>query len=373
MKRWWIAFILGLSQITLASAQQSVRVGLFESELPQSVEVTTVAGAHEWVDAQGQVIGPLRLKQVVSATGERLRLGDMALDYVYLRPTVPQSRVQLRALGKYPTVHTGRIHFLMESGGIRCVLEAELESYLEGVLSAESGKGHHPEYYRAQAVVSRTYTVQAMGRHRMQGFDVCDAVHCQAYHGVGTVNDTLQKAVASTRGTLLVDRQGRPITAAFHSNCGGQTQGAENVWQRPLDYLVGVPDTFCLAMPHAQWTRSVPSADWRDWLVQRRAGSSERTTFLPNERFDALPDSGSRVRAIEARSAFGLQSSYFVAVDDGAEVRFMGQGFGHGVGLCQEGAMQRAVHGETYDRILHHYYTGVRLTSLESLNLFRGD
>lgn len=366
-----IALVVGLAAFAWAGAQQTVRIGLFEQHLPTELEIKAVQGAFEWVNAQGEVLQPLGGPTSLSMAENRLRLGDSGTEYVHLRPTLAQSRVQLRAPGKHPTLHTGRIHFLVESGGIRCILEAELESYLQGVLSAEAGKGHHPEYYRAQAVVSRTYTVQAMGRHRMQGFDLCDAVHCQAYHGIGTVNDTLQSAVESTAGTLLVDRQGRPITAAFHSNCGGQTQGAENVWQRPLDYLVGVPDTFCLAMPHAQWTKSVPSEAWRTWLNERRAGSSERTTFLPNERFDALPDSGARVRAIEARSAFGLQSSYFVAVDDGAEVRFMGQGFGHGVGLCQEGAMQRALHGVSYERILHHYYTGVRLTSLDALHLFR--
>lgn len=373
MKWGFVVVLVMWAPLTMVWSQQPVRIGLFEGNLPTSVELTALSGAFEWVDAQGKVIHEMGIKSALSLANGRLNLVEGERDYVHLRPTLPQSRVQLRAPGKYPTVHTGRLHFLVESGGIRCVLEAELEAYLQGVLSAEAGKGHHPEYYRAQAVVSRTYTIQAMGRHRMQGFDVCDAVHCQAYHGIGTVNDTLRQAVESTAGTLLVDRQGRPITAAFHSNCGGQTQGAENVWQRPVEYLVGVADTFCLAMPHAQWTKSVPSEAWRSWLDERRAGSSERTTFLPNERFDALPDSGARIRAIEARSAFGLQSSYFVAVDDGREVRFMGQGFGHGVGLCQEGAMQRALRGATYDRILHHYYTGVRLTSLEALGLFQRD
>jgi len=181
----------------------------------------------------------------------------------------------------------------------------------------------------------------------------------------------LREAVLSTAGEILVDRKGMPITAAFHSNCGGQTQGAENVWQRPLEYLVSREDTFCRAMPHAMWTRSVPSIEWREWLDHERNSSSGRTSFLTADRIEMLPDSGASVRAADVRLKFGFPSSYFVSVDDGNEVRFMGQGFGHGVGLCQEGAMERARRGQSAATILHHYYTNVRITSLESLLMFR--
>jgi stage II sporulation protein D len=373
MKGWrwaWIALaVCWADQVVLA--QNKVRIGLNEGALPVELQVAAVAGGFEWTDAEGKVIEPLGRSATVAVVEGRLVVSGKDLDYAYLRPILPESRVQLRVPGEFPTVHAGSMHLLLEQGRIRCVLETELETYLQGVLSAESGKGHHPEYYRAQAVVSRTYTLQALERHRMQGFNLCDDVHCQAYHGIGSVNDTLREAVISTRGMVLIDQKGKPITAAFHSNCGGQTQGAENVWQRPLGYLIGVPDTFCLAMPHAQWTKSVDSESWRSWLNEHREGTSERTTFLPNARMDCLPDSGARIRAVEARESFGLQSSYFVVVDDGQSVRFMGQGFGHGVGLCQEGAMQRARSGATFDDILHHYYTGVRLTSIQALGLFR--
>lgn len=359
-----------LMLVLVAQGQERVRIGLYEADLPSEVRISIVVGGYEWVAADGRRLAPVLGPTTLRVADETLMGLGNPLEYVHVRPTIPQSRLELRTPGGFPTVHAGSLHFLVERGRIRCILEAPLERYLQGVLSAESGKGHHPEYYRAQAIVSRTYTVQAEGRHRMQGFDLCDAVHCQAYHGLGTVNDTLEFAVESTASTVLVDRSGRPITAAFHSNCGGYTQGAENVWQRRLEYLVGVPDTFCLAMPHAQWTQAVPSEAWRNWLDARRGSGSSRTTFLPNERMDLLPDSGGRIRAAEARTAFGLQSSYFVTVDDGMEVRFMGHGFGHGVGLCQEGAMERARHGSTAADILHHYYTGVRLTSLDALDVF---
>lgn len=369
MRSWLVCWMMCWLAWT-AVGQERLRIGLFEGELPVRVTASAESGAYEWVDRTGRTIAPLSGRVTVALEGGLFRFEGREAAYLYLRPTLPGSRLRMAPAGAYPTIHTGNVHWIQEQGRIRCILETDLETYLQGVLSAESGKGHHPEYYRAQAIVSRTYTVQAMGRHRLQGFDLCDDVHCQAYHGNGTVNDTLRNAVSSTVGQIVVDRSGRAITAAFHSNCGGHTQGAENVWQQSVDYLVGVPDTFCLAMPHAQWTKTVAAKDWHAWLREQRHDSSGRTTFLPNERINFLPDSGTAVRAAAARSAFGLQSSYFVTVDDGLEVRFMGQGFGHGVGLCQEGAMERARNGATASDILHHYYSGVRLTSLHALNWF---
>lgn len=354
----------------VASSQDRIRIGLFDGHLPTELSVTTESGAFEWVNREGRVLGALGKGTQLKCEGGLIAVAQERVDYVCLRPTVPSGRVRLAYPGEFPTLHSGRFHFMVDGNQIRCILETGMETYLQGVLSAESGKGHHPEYYAAQAIVSRTYTVQALDRHRLQGFDLCDDVHCQAYHGLGSVNDTLREAVHSTAGSVVVDRTGRPITAAFHSNCGGHTQGAENVWQRPLNYLVGVPDTFCLAMPHAQWTKTVPTPEWREWLAAHRGGGSTRTTFLPNTRVNFLPDSGESVRAAQARAAFGLQSSFFVTVDDGEHVRFMGQGFGHGVGLCQEGAMERARLGASAADILHHYYRDVRITSMHALGWF---
>lgn len=369
----WIGCLLACLVWAPAWGQQRLRIGLFEGDLPTSITVSTEAGAFEWVNRDGVVLAPLGHSAQIRCEGGKLAWDGRAWDYLHLRPVVAGSALRMVAPGEFPAVHEGRIHFIVEQQRIRCILETAMEAYLPGVLSAEAGKGHHREYYAAQAIVSRTYTVQALDRHRQQGFDLCDAVHCQAYHGIGTVNDTLRDAVHATAGSVVVDRTGRPITAAFHSNCGGHTQGAENVWQRPLNYLVGVPDTFCLAMPHAQWMKTVPSAAWRNWLAEHRTGSSDRTTFLPNARVNYLPDSEQAVRAAQARAAFGLQSSYFVTVDDGEHVRFMGQGFGHGVGLCQEGAMERARHGASAADILHHYYRDVRITSMQSLGWFLAD
>jgi stage II sporulation protein D len=91
--------------------------------------------------------------------------------------------------------------------------------------------------------------------------------------------------------------------------------------------------------------------------------------FLPTGRVNDLPDARAQIRAAEVRKAFALRSSYFVTLAQGDSVRFIGKGFGHGVGMCQEGAMNRARHGQSAQDILHTYYTGVRIADLKSMRL----
>ncbi len=394
MASWgWLALWLGLSlqasapppplnpvlaPVTAVSGlpitgPDKVRIGLFDSALPRALVLEPLDGAYQVLNRAGQVIDTLEGRwsiQVHPSQPGKWEHDGQALDYAYFRPLVADSRLRIDPAGPmHAQHHPGGLHVLREGDKLRCILDVALDDYLVGVLSAEAGKGHHPEFYRAQAIVSRTYTLTSIQRHAGQGFNLCDAVHCQAYHGISNANEIQRDAVRSTSGLVLLDRQGAPITAAFHSNCGGQTQGAENVWQRPLPYLVGVQDTFCLAMPHCQWEKSVPMSQWEAWLQAQPGPAPASLQFLPTDRVNDLPDDRATIRAAEVRKAFALRSSYFVTLAQGDTVRFIGKGFGHGVGMCQEGAMNRARHGATAHEILHTYYSGVKIADLHSMRL----
>lgn len=357
----------------LPPPEDRVRIGLFEKELPRSLALAPLGGAYQVLDRDGNILDTLDSKwqiQVGGGTRDQWTQGGRTFSYAYFRPLAADSKLRIDPAGPvHPQHHPGGLHLVREGDALRCILEVALDEYLVGVLSAEAGKGHHPEFYEAQAIVSRTYTLTALQRHAGQGFQLCDAVHCQAYHGVATASEAHREAVVATTGLVLLDRQGDPITAAFHSNCGGQTQGAENVWQRPLPYLVGVQDTFCLAMPHCQWEKSVPMGQWEAWLRAQPGPAPVDGQFLPTGRVNDLPDARAQIRAAEVRKAFALRSSYFVTLAQGDSVRFIGKGFGHGVGMCQEGAMNRARHGQSAQDILHTYYTGVRIADLKSMRL----
>lgn len=335
--------------VAAAGSGQAVRVGVWHGHEPKSFEVYTWAGGYELADADGRILDTLRGTWTVAREGAAWRIGDHLLPAVCLRPFLPESVLWVRRPGIAAEHHPGALCLGGTAERPRCVLETSVERYLPGVLSAETGRGHALEFYRAQAIVARTYTAEAVARiprHPGEGIDVCDGVHCQAYHGTATGSDTLRLGVASTRGLVALDSTGFPITAAFHSNCGGMTRGSEDVWHTALPYLVARPDSFCLNAPHSRWEKSASADAWRRFLAAQDAPDAAALT--PRER-------------ATARTTFGLRSARFDVEVQGSQVRFMGLGFGHGVGLCQEGAMARARSGADAAAILDAYFYGVRL------------
>ncbi len=67
------------------------------------------------------------------------------------------------------------------------------------------------------------------------------------------------------------------------------------------------------------------------------------------------------------RRLLGLRSTYFDAEFKDGQVKLTGRGYGHGVGLCQQGAMEMAQNGYTYSQILGYYYKGVSLAPISAI------
>lgn len=267
-------------------------------------------------------------------------------------------------------------HLILRSykGKLVLVNEVMLEHYVAGVTEAESGKGHEEEYYKVQAMIARTYALANLRRHAANGFHLCDEVHCQAYSGKSRFEPLIPEATENTRDQVLVDSDIRLITAAFHSNCGGQTLNAEHVWSRSLPYLVGRTDTFCYTMPHSQWEHTVNRSEWLNYLSSKKASRPDDSLVVEIE-YDAerplyIADQREGLKLAEVRKDFGLKSAFFKVIPDGDRVRFMGRGFGHGVGLCQEGAMRMAQFGLESRDILHFYYRDVHIINRRHISFF---
>ena len=262
------------------------------------------------------------------------------------------------------------------NGNLTLINEVEIDHYVAGVVEAESGKNQLAEYYKVQSIISRTYALANRTRHMGRGYELCDRVHCQVYHGKSRWNDSIPIATDETEGLVLVDQDINLITAAFSSNCGGRTLKAEQVWSQPRSYLVGVPDTFCLVMPHSNWETTVDKDQWLNYLKKENYPVNDTigdaTFYFPENKNSYFSDSTYNLKVTDLRRKFKLRSTFFTVQDDGGNrIRLIGQGFGHGVGLCQEGAMNRARCGWDYRSILHHYYTNVHLIHLNSLEFFR--
>jgi len=251
----------------------------------------------------------------------------------------------------------------------------DLDNYVAGVVEAEVGRKPPKEYFKLQAIICRTYALSNTHKHLMEGFNLCDGVHCQAYHGK-TFFEDIVKASLQTRGAVIVDSDIQLITAAFHSNCGGQTVNSEDVWTKSLYYLRSVKDTFCLKKKNSFWETKVDGERWKSYLMAKLPKSTNDTMYSHyehEEREIFLPTQPQTLSFEDIRHRFRLRSAYFRFKSEGNDVHIHGRGYGHGVGLCQEGAMEMAALGYNYSEILHFYYSGVHIIDLSALDFFKED
>jgi stage II sporulation protein D len=271
-------------------------------------------------------------------------------------------------LGTYPDHLRVNIH----ASHLLLINRLNIENYVAGVVEAESGKERHIEYYKVQSIISRTYALANFRRHVAEGYQLCDQVHCQVFHGKSRFEPLIPRAVMGTKGIVLVDDEIALITAAFSSNCGGKTRNSEEVWSFPSSYLKSIVDTFCLNSDHARWKRTIHKSEWI--AFQNQISSAPNPHGKGSFIADAISEIAYNKDDLNAiRRHFGLNSTRFIIEEKQDSIVFTGRGFGHGVGLCQEGAMQMAEKGYSFTEMLEFYYSNIHLIELSNLGFFKSD
>lgn len=253
------------------------------------------------------------------------------------------------------------------------VNEVSLEDYLLGVLSGEVPKDWPLEALKAQAIAARTFAIRKRDEARAAGlkWDLESNTLHQVYEGSGKIGGGIRQAVKETKG-LILTYDSKPIQAMFHSNCGGRTSRASEVWSSELPYLRSVTCGYCSKGAHYRWTTEMLVPD----LIRKLRASGVLLSDVVALRVGARDDSG-RVRTLEITDADGrersvkgsqfrmalgpdvVKSTRFEPELMSDRVRFTGTGWGHGVGLCQEGAEGMARQGYNAFEILRKYYPGV--------------
>jgi SpoIID/LytB domain protein len=292
---------------------------------------------------------------------------------------------------------------IISSKTISLINILSIEEYLYGVLPSEINASADPQALKAQAVAARTialYSIKSSQRHRNEGFDVCADTHCQVYQGMSVEKSRTNKAVDETKGEIIVYR-GEPIEAIYHSNCGGCLRpdvfygkpyyalafdSKKKFYQlSPYEeemWFVSWPQSFC---SHSQtssyrWQRVYDSQDFslafgRDIKEIKAIRPKEKISGMAYKTLELIDKSGSHdIKGdFNIRNYFDkLRSSSFKvdikfsnipAAKNAKEVKketrmifFWGAGFGHGVGMCQDGTEYMAKDGYTYHEILSHYY-----------------
>lgn len=276
-----------------------------------------------------------------------------------------------------PRKYEENIELSTVNNAITIVNLVDIDSYLSGVVESEGGGNQTLEYYKVQALISRTYALKYIGKHSKEGFSLCDGVHCQAYHHMLRFTPLIREAVHSTSGSVLIDENNQLIDTYFHANCGGQTSEPDYVWNYSVPYLTSFIDTFCIYSKQAKWEKRIPKVEWERYMVNQfnfpindSVWRENLYTFVQDERkaFYLTPALGIPLRDIRAK--FGLRSTFFSTRLDGDEVVIEGKGYGHGVGLCQEGAMRLSRLGYDFKQIAKFYFPGARVIDLPEKSFF---
>lgn len=173
-----------------------------------------------------------------------------------------------------------------------------------------------------------------------------------------------------TKGLVILDKDSTLIISAFHSNCGGETASSEDVWLTNQPYLKGVIDPYCRSSRNSVWEKKISINDWLEFL--RKSGYKGKTddlsvfSFLQNVRLTDYRTGSFTMPLSTIRNELDLRSTFFSVVADGDSVILKGRGYGHGVGLCQEGAMEMAEKGFNYQQIISFYYTDVIISDIKN-------
>lgn len=271
--------------------------------------------------------------------------------------------------------YEGKLSIKMINDQMKIINILDLEKYIAAVMEAESGTNAKIEFYKAQAVLIRTYTIKNLYKHAEEGFDLCDEVHCQAYKSRNSQHADILEATKATAGKVLVDENDVLIMSPFHSNCGGKSSVSGMVWQKDLPYLKSVNDPFCRDGKHANWSVSISKDDWLDFLAIYTKTQIDYSrydfSFKPAQRARYINIHGLDLNMRAIREHFKLKSAFF-SIEDRDEVLIInGRGYGHGVGMCQEGAMEMARVNYSWLDIIHFYFRDVKVVDYREMELHR--
>ena len=248
-----------------------------------------------------------------------------------------------------------------------------LEEYVARVLTGEALPNSPPAAMDALAIAVRTYTQANLGRHRAEGFDLCDQTHCQVMR---TATPPTERAARATSGQVLLYR-GAPATIYYSASCGGRTEIPSAVWPGADDppYLPSRVDEGCGGDP--PWTaelalsdlrRSFATAGFQGTLRSMSVASrnsSGRVATLTLEGLTPSEISGQDLRVAVGRTLGWqhIRSAVFEMRRIGDVYRMDGRGYGHGVGMCVIGSTKLAAAGESAATILNRYYPGLEIGS----------
>lgn len=186
----------------------------------------------------------------------------------------------------------------------------------------------------------------------------------------------ITEAVDSTQGKIIT-YNGSPIDAFFHSNSGGTTETANNVWGGDnFPYLQSVQtsgeDGYTQYSSEVELTKdefiNKIKEKHQDFEINfDDPNSVQILEYTESGRVRTIKLGNIQIAGTEARTLFGLKSTNFSFKIDGDKIKFKVLGYGHGVGMSQTGADSMAKAGSNCEEIIKHFYNGVEVNWVNDL------
>ena len=297
---------------------------------------------------------------------------------------IPQNNSNLVTLtsGSVSNKYLGSFMIKFYNGKVLPINMIDIESYLKGVVGYELDNSCPIEALKAQAVAARNYAISRIGYAAANGYDFDDTPAYQTYKGYDASLTKVFSAVDQTKGQVLLynDKLVETLYSAWH---GGISEDSENVWGNYVPYLRSVQDPF-ENLPWPKGNIVLTNAQIQAILVNKKYIASTDTfasldltsiTKFPSGRVSNIniiyKDAAGAVQTKSVtndctRTFLGLPSNLYTVTYDAVNgaYTFSGMGNGHGLGMSQIGAKNRASAGQTYDQILKFYYQNVYLQNL---------
>lgn len=335
--------------------------------------VDTIIGLYE--PAGNKVLHFLKNGEDIKATHGDFGLGRYHGLYISSKDQHKEFRIQ--AAGK-ERVYRGDLRIRLFKGYLQIVNLVDIENYVAGVVESEGGHLNNPEYFKAQAVLARTFALKNLEKHSSEGYNLKDDVTSQVYFSRPRYKhaEAILEAVKATEDTIVVTDDCEPILGVFHANSGGVCTNSEDVWLQPVEYLRSRVDSFSVGVGSYTWEREMEADEFYGYFA--RSLGLKDDAFLrkavlnlrhsPRQAY--FEYKGKKLKLTRVRHRFKLRSTFFEVYEHpDSKITLKGRGYGHGVGLSQDGAMEMARRGYTYREIIDFYYAGVELESIDRIGL----
>lgn len=272
-------------------------------------------------------------------------------------------------------VYAGKLVIVPAQHTFILVEHVDLENYLYGVLPYEMSYSWPIEALKAQAVAARTYTLKTLEHSKNKYFDLYSDVRSQMYKGGGKQYPSVKEAVDATKNKVLTYND-KLFYTYYHGNCGGGTDDVKS-WNPHASSIKPLSGASCAYDSHSKsysFKQEIPYAKVSSYVhgiglpgSVKSVKVAHRTSTGRATKLTVHSSKGTKTIACNNfRLAVGLRSCKLTKLQlSGKTLYAAGHGYGHGIGMCQDGANGMAKAGKNYEQILKNYYPGAKITTIK--------